>query len=90
MALHKNRSTDFKDTRIINQMDTIYWSIISAIDPNHELLERREQLTVHKTLAPHIDGWARLAQQRAAANPDGDAKNGLIKDQPPSLTDSLR
>ncbi len=71
------RSTDFKDTRIVNQMDTIYWSIIRAIDPNHELLERWEQLAVHKTLTPRIDGWAQLAQQSAATNFGGrEAESG--------------
>jgi len=56
------RSTDFKDIRMVYLLDTIYWTIIRAINPNHELLERREQLTVQKTLTPHIDGWMRLAQ----------------------------
>ena len=41
----------------------------SEIDPNHELQERREQLTVYNTPTPMVSGCDVLAQQRAAAQP---------------------
>ena len=53
-------TVDFVDGRVSNPLDSMYWEIVRTIDPNHDLLERREQLTVHKTLTPQIDEWAPL------------------------------
>ncbi len=67
---------DFVNARVSNPLDPICREVVRAIDPDHELLERREQLTVRKTLKPQVNGMAPIRQQRAAASYDADGQNG--------------